>query len=73
MLFYFVGLVGKQHDIKAPGSLGGQEVEHEEAVCLCRKSQWSPELYQDKYHQHIEGGDPFLLINAGGPHLDCCV
>ena len=45
---------------------GGQQGDHEPAVCLCgQEGQWYPGVHQEECGQQVEGGDPPPLLCPG--------
>lgn len=58
-------LPGKQVHRKGPGGLGGHEINHEAAICLCGKGHQPPGLRQAERCQQVQEGDPSSLLSPG--------
>ena len=51
---------------KGPGSPGGQQADHEPAVCLCgQEGQWDPGVHHKERCQQAEGGPLSPLLSPG--------
>lgn len=45
---------------------GGQQADHEPAMCFCdQKGQWHPGMHQEECDKQVEGGFPPLLLCSG--------
>lgn len=58
-------LAGKQLCRKCLEGLGGQQVDWEPVMCLCKEDQQLSGLHQVESCQQVKGGDPSSLLNSG--------
>jgi len=68
------GPAGEQLCGDRPGSAGGQQVDHEPAVCPgCQEGQWDPGVHKEECGQQVEGGSPSPLhCPSEGPSGALC-
>lgn len=65
-------LAGKQLCRKCLEGLGGQQVDWEPVMCLCKEDQQLSGLHQVESCQQVKGGDP-LCSTLVKPHVEFCV